>query len=202
VLVESDIAAGDLAAARVHAERAAALAPGTGMAGPRAAAGRALALVALAEGDAARAAALALVAAEDAIAAGAALEAARDRLLAGRALLDTDRDAALALLAEAGEQAARCGAPRVEAEARQALRQAGVRVGSGGARAPGTGGIDALSARELEIAALVADGLTNREIAARLFLSEKTVESHLTRVFQKLGVRSRAQVAAAVARPG
>jgi DNA-binding CsgD family transcriptional regulator len=77
-----------------------------------------------------------------------------------------------------------------------------VRVGSGGGRAPGTGGIDSLSARELEIAALVADGLTNREIAARLFLSEKTVESHMTRVFQKLGLRSRAQVAAAIAARG
>jgi DNA-binding NarL/FixJ family response regulator len=43
--------------------------------------------------------------------------------------------------------------------------------------------------------------LTNREIGARLFLSEKTIESHLTRVFQKLGLRSRAQVAAEVVRP-
>ena len=62
-----------------------------------------------------------------------------------------------------------------------------MRLGRGGARAPGTEGIDSLSTRELEIAALVADGLTNREIAERLFLSEKTVESHMTRVFQKLG---------------
>ena len=90
----------------------------------------------------------------------------------------------------------------MEEEARRALRGAGVRVGRGGAagaRAPRAS--DALSTREREIAELVADGLTNREIAARLFLSEKTIETHLTRVFQKLGVRSRAQVAAAVARP-
>ena len=41
--------------------------------------------------------------------------------------------------------------------------------------------------------------MTNREIGARLFLSDKTVESHLTHVFQKLGLRSRTQVAAKVA---
>ena len=144
-LVESDIALGDLAAAREHAERAAALAPGTGMAGARAAAGRAQALVALADGDAPRAAALALAAADEATAAGALLEAARDRLVAGRALLATDRDAGIAQLTAAGEQAGRCGAPRVADEARLALRRAGVRVGRGGARAPGTEGLAGLS---------------------------------------------------------
>jgi DNA-binding NarL/FixJ family response regulator len=201
-LVESDLAMDDLPAAAEHAERAAAVAPGTGMATARAAAGRAQALVALARDDAPRAATLALAAADDAAAAGAMLEAARDRLVAGRALVSTDPDAGIAQLVAAGEQAARCGAPRVEDEARLALRRAGVRVGRGGARAPGTEGLAALSPREREIAGLVAEGLTNREIARRLFLSEKTIETHLTRVFQKLGLRSRAQVAAQVARPG
>jgi DNA-binding NarL/FixJ family response regulator len=200
-LVESDLALNDLRAAREHAERAAALAPGTGMAGARAAAGRAQALVALADRDAPRAAALALAAAEEAEAAGAMLEAARDRLVAGRALLAGDRDAGIAQLLAAGEQAIRCGAPRVDDEARRALRRAGVRVGRGGRRASGTEGLAALSTREREIAELVAHGLTNREIGARLFLSEKTIETHLTRVFQKLGLRSRTQVAAEVARP-
>jgi DNA-binding NarL/FixJ family response regulator len=200
-LVESDLALEDLPAARAHADRAAALAPGTGMAGARAAAGRAQALVALADGDAPRAAALALAAAQEATVAGAMLEAARDRVVAGRALLASDRDAGIAQLIAAGEQAARCGAPRVEDEARRALRRAGVRVGRGGSRAPGTEGLAALSPREREIADLVAQGLTNREIGARLFLSEKTIETHLTRVFQKLGLRSRTQVAAQVSRP-
>jgi DNA-binding NarL/FixJ family response regulator len=44
----------------------------------------------------------------------------------------------------------------------------------------------------------VAEGHTNREIGQRLFLSEKTVETHLSRVFGKLGARSRAEVAAQV----
>ena len=65
-------------------------------------------------------------------------------------------------------------------------------------RATGTDGLAALSGREREVAELVALGRTNKEIAAELFLSEKTVESHMSRLFGKLGVRSRAEVAKAV----
>ena len=53
-----------------------------------------------------------------------------------------------------------------------------------------------LSRREKDVAALVAQGLTNREIAQRLFISERTVESHLEHVREKLELKSRAQVAA------
>ena len=53
-----------------------------------------------------------------------------------------------------------------------------------------------LSPREAEVVALVAQGATNREIAQRLFLSEKTVERHLAHIFAKLGVSSRSAVAA------
>jgi len=52
-----------------------------------------------------------------------------------------------------------------------------------------------LSKRELEIAGLVADGLTSREIAARLYLSERTVENHIDHVLSKLGLRNRTQIA-------
>ena len=52
-----------------------------------------------------------------------------------------------------------------------------------------------LSRREMEVAALVADGATNAQVAARLFISERTVESHLASIFNKLGVDSRLQVA-------
>jgi DNA-binding NarL/FixJ family response regulator len=61
-------------------------------------------------------------------------------------------------------------------------------------------GLDALSGRELEIADRVALGSTNRQIADELYLSQKTVEGHLTSVFAKLGVSSRAEVAEAVGR--
>ena len=56
-----------------------------------------------------------------------------------------------------------------------------------------------LGRRELEVARLVAEGCTNKEIAARLFLSERTVESHVRNTLNKLGFNSRAQIAAWVA---
>ena len=52
-----------------------------------------------------------------------------------------------------------------------------------------------LSRREMEVAGLVADGATNAQVAARLFISERTVESHLASIFNKLGVDTRLQVA-------
>jgi DNA-binding CsgD family transcriptional regulator/sugar lactone lactonase YvrE len=66
----------------------------------------------------------------------------------------------------------------------------------------GAGGPVKLSRRELEVAQLVAEGLTNREIATRLFVSERTVDGHLEHIREKLGVNSRAQVAAWVVREG
>ena len=54
---------------------------------------------------------------------------------------------------------------------------------------------EGLTAAEQRVAALVADGQTNREVAAALFLAERTVASHLTRVYAKLGVRSRTELA-------
>jgi DNA-binding CsgD family transcriptional regulator len=59
-----------------------------------------------------------------------------------------------------------------------------------------------LSSREREVAALVADGLTNGDIGDRLAVSKKTVEKHLASIFDKLGLRSRAQLAALLARDG
>jgi DNA-binding NarL/FixJ family response regulator len=62
----------------------------------------------------------------------------------------------------------------------------------------GTAGADALadlSERELEVARLVVDRKTNREIAGELFVSLKTVEAHMRNLFRKLGVSSRAEVA-------
>ena len=57
-----------------------------------------------------------------------------------------------------------------------------------------------LTAQEVEIASLVAQGMTNREIGRQLFLSPRTVGSHLYRIFPKLGVTTRAQLGTAMAR--
>ncbi|GAB2459869.1 response regulator [Streptosporangium sandarakinum] len=65
-------------------------------------------------------------------------------------------------------------------------------------RAPDT----TLSPRELEVLTQVADGLSNREISRRLFLSETTVKTHLVRIYAKLGVDSRTAAVAAATRRG
>ena len=59
----------------------------------------------------------------------------------------------------------------------------------------GENGHQALTRREREVADLVADGLTNPEIAGRLFVSQKTVETHMTNILRKLGVSSRREIA-------
>ena len=65
---------------------------------------------------------------------------------------------------------------------------------SGRAATPG-----ALTPAEERVAALVAEGKTNREVAAALFLSDRTVEGHLSRIFGKLGIRHRTEIASALA---
>jgi DNA-binding NarL/FixJ family response regulator len=63
-------------------------------------------------------------------------------------------------------------------------------------------GADALTARELEVLRLIAEGRTNREIAEALALSEKTVARHLTNIYTKAGVENRAGAAAFALRHG
>jgi DNA-binding NarL/FixJ family response regulator len=139
-------------------------------------------------------------AAELADSVGAVIQGARARTLAGRAAAATDPAAAVALLERAESELAACGALRLRDEAARELRRLGRRAGARRRRATGGEGLASLSGREREVAELVALGSTNREIAGELFLSEKTVESHMSRLFSKLGVSSRAAVAEAVGR--
>jgi DNA-binding NarL/FixJ family response regulator len=89
---------------------------------------------------------------------------------------------------------------RARDEVRRELRKLGARVEPRRAAGDAAEGVASLSSREREIADLVTDRRTNKEIAAELFLSEKTIESHLRNVFAKLGVRSRVQVARVIER--
>jgi DNA-binding CsgD family transcriptional regulator len=104
------------------------------------------------------------------------------------------------VLKRAEEELAGYGADRLRAEAVRDLRRLGVRVAGRQRRGAAGEGLATLSGREREIAELVALGHTNREIAAQLFVSEKTVEGHLRNVFAKLDVSARAAVAEIVGR--
>jgi DNA-binding CsgD family transcriptional regulator len=83
------------------------------------------------------------------------------------------------------------GAARDAARVRRLLRALGMRRRYAAARVRPMMGWDSLTESEQLAARLVADGLTNREIAKRLFISPNTVATHLRHVFVKLGVRSR-----------
>jgi DNA-binding NarL/FixJ family response regulator len=85
---------------------------------------------------------------------------------------------------------------------RQAQRADGIvrRLGGRPPRQLGPGG--PLSAREMEVARLVAEGLSNPAIAGRLYLSRATVASHVVHILTKLGFASRTQIAAWAARQG
>lgn len=161
---------------------------------------RAAAAVALADGDAQAAADKALSAADLAEAVGAPIEASLARIVAGRALAHLgERDSAVELLEHATAELDRCGAARYRDEAQQELRRLGKRIHRRTRPGdPNQTGIATLTARELEIARLIVDRKTNGEIASELFLSTKTVETHIRNMFRKLDANSRVDIARAV----
>jgi DNA-binding CsgD family transcriptional regulator len=110
-----------------------------------------------------------------------------------------DRDLSTAELAAAAEGYAACGALVRRAAALDALARRGSR---GRREAAAAGGPASLTAREREVAELAATGLSAREIGARLFIGERTVEGHLARAYARLGVRSRVELARYVAARG
>ena len=113
------------------------------------------------------------------------------------ALVETrlERRAGVASLQRVAGEANRNGAIALEELARAALRSLGVRTWRRGAVQRG-----ALSEREREVAALLADGHSNPEIAQALFLSRKTVEHHVSSVLAKLGARNRTELASHLAK--
>lgn len=184
-VVEIELGAGDVPAARVAADELEAATLADAMPMMRAISASADAAVRLEEGDAENALERLRTAWSTWLELDAPYEAARCRVLAARArraLADEDT-AAMELEAARGVFAELGAAPdvvRVDALARGA-------TGRGPA---------ALTPREVEVVRLVAEGRTNRAIAGELYLSEKTVDRHLSNVFAKLGVSSRAAATA------
>lgn len=111
-----------------------------------------------------------------------------------------ERADATAQLHEAVELFEKLGAARRLAHAESELRRLGVRRGARGARARPPGGWESLTESELKIASLVAEGLSNPLIAERLFISRRTVETHVSHILRKLELSSRVQLAAEAAR--
>lgn len=184
-VIEIDLAVGDLAAARRVADELTVAATVAEIPMLHAVAAGSEAAVRLEEGDA-RGALLALRAAWASWQElDAPYEAARCRVLAARAARALGDDASAEMDLEAAREvfAALGAVPdvlRVDALARRAPRN----------------GASPLTAREVEVVRLVAEGKTNRAIAGQLYLSEKTVDRHLSNVFAKLGISSRAAATA------
>ena len=137
--------------------------------------------------------------------------AAYARLRQAEALLiaANDRRGAAALLGSAHATAATLGAAPLREAIEALARRARLDLGEGAAEAPGARDDDdmPLTERETDVLRLLAEGLTNREIAGQLFISEKTVGTHVAHIFEKLGVHGRveaagrAQVLGVVGRP-
>lgn len=129
---------------------------------------------------------------------GAPHELARSLLELGAALRrDGQRNEAREPLQRALELAHRSGARLLENRAREELRTMGSRP-----RQAYRTGVGSLTASELRTARLVAEGLNNREVAERLFVSRRTVETHLTHAYEKLGIEGRAGLAGALTQEG
>jgi len=116
----------------------------------------------------------------------------------GRCLARIDREGGIAALGRALELYVSCGAEWDARRVRARLADLGVRRRIVAAREVGSG-MASLTGAEVEVARLVSDGITNRAIADRLFLSPHTVNSHLRHIFAKLGINSRTELARIVA---
>jgi DNA-binding NarL/FixJ family response regulator len=125
---------------------------------------------------------------------GLRLDAARIRLELARSISTSSPDAAVDTARHARTELEALGALRDADAAASFLRSLGAK-GRAGPRAVGL-----LSRREIEVLRLLGEGLTNKQIGGRLFISPKTVEHHLSRIYSKLEVTTRAEAATYAAR--
>lgn len=189
LLVDAELARSDLDAARDAARRLAEVAALTRSRRHRGEALFAAGKVATASADPA-ATSLLREAARTLGEASSPLQACRARLALARVLAPTDRPVAVTEASAALAAFERLGATPDADAAAAFLRDLGVR-GRTGPR-----GRETLSRREVEVIRLVAQGLSNAEIADRLFISQKTAGHHVSNILAKLGLRSRTEAAA------
>jgi DNA-binding CsgD family transcriptional regulator len=124
----------------------------------------------------------------------ARLELARSLCELGAALRRSKRRAdSRPLLREALELAHRCGAEPLEERTGTELRASGARP-----RRPALSGVESLTASELRVCQLAAEGHSNAEIAQALFVTRRTVETHLGHAYRKLDIKSRAELQSAL----
>ncbi|HSS89524.1 MAG TPA: AAA family ATPase [Streptosporangiaceae bacterium] len=136
--------------------------------------------------------------------AGLVLDAARAALVSAAALAAHGRRDQASAQAQAAQSVFEsCGAgpyARRAASLRRRIAARGSRGQPGTGNGAGRTALSALTRREQQVASLVSQGLTNRRIAQRLHVTDKTIEMHLSNIFAKLGVSSRTETAAAVIR--
>ena len=122
---------------------------------------------------------------------GMSLDVGRTRLLLAQALAASELEPAIAEARSALGCFEELGAGRDADTAAAFLRSLGVKAARSGPR-----GIGVLTKRELEVLGLLGEGLSNPDIAARLFISRRTVEHHVARVLSKLELKGRGEAAA------
>jgi DNA-binding CsgD family transcriptional regulator len=132
-------------------------------------------------------------------ASGRPLETALSCESAGEAVVKGGGSEGIALITEAAVIFESLGATQDIARVERMLRALGVKRGAKGQRRRPKTGWDSLTKTEQQVARLAAEGLTNPQIGARLYVSRRTVATHLSHIYQKLGIASRVELAAASA---
>ncbi|MFB7945448.1 AAA family ATPase [Kitasatospora phosalacinea] len=204
LLSAAALATGDVDGAESWAGHADTVAVGLGLAGPQGFARRAGGLVAAVRGTPARAVEQLAAAAESFRDAGFVVQRALTLALgAPVAAAAGDRRRAHAWLDEADRLAAETGAAAIAGQAAAVRRGLAARAEAAGQDPPETAPhLALLTGRERQITALAVEGARTREIADRLFLSPRTVDAHLAKVYRKLGVTSRTALGALLAAEG
>ncbi len=196
LLVGIQIAQGYVEEAASSAERLAEIGERSGLPRVQAAARAAAGSVAFARGEEGRAVTLFEEATAGFATQGMPLDAAKAKMQLARASVASQPEVAVADAQAALSEFEKVGAPREADAAASFLRELGV------AGRTGPKGLELLTRRETEVLLLLGEGLTNAEIAARLYISTKTAAHHVSSILAKLGLKNRSEAAGYALRYG